>query len=499
MGLRGKGTEVPGREPEALPCASMSRRDFLKAAGIAGAAVGVGAGLGGLLAACGGETTTSAAGVTTTAGATSTEATTATTAGTTTSASASAEMGREVKIGLVFPETGALAAFGIADNWFTKVVKTVVGDGMVLGDSKKHLITVLARDCQSDSNRSAQVAGDLIQNDKVDILLGSVTPDITNSAADQAEAMQTPFLSTACPWNAFVFGRGADLKTPFKWTYGCLMGSEQMMYSLVATFDQIPNNKKVAFITANSADGNAWLDEKTGAPVALKKYGYELAFTSRYTVGAEDYTGDISKFRKAGCDVLTGAMITPDFINLWKQCLQQGFNPKVPSIGLAIAIPEAQKGLGASGVNLLTEQGWNSSYPFTDPLTGWTCQQMAEEYEKDTGFQRTNALGNITKFAMAFDALKRAKDVDNKETIIDAIKTMKMETALGPIDFTKPVDADPAAVDSYRPHPNVCKPVYTGGQWQKDPEGKWPAVEVVVSNPCAPQVKVNPVVQYVYS
>ncbi len=47
---------------------SVSRREFLKIAGVAGAAVGAGAGLGGLLAACGAEeTTTTTAGPTTTA------------------------------------------------------------------------------------------------------------------------------------------------------------------------------------------------------------------------------------------------------------------------------------------------------------------------------------------------------------------------------------------------------------------------------------------------
>ena len=47
----------------------VSRRDFLKMAGVAGAAVGLGAGLGGVVAACGGaeETTTTAAPTATTA------------------------------------------------------------------------------------------------------------------------------------------------------------------------------------------------------------------------------------------------------------------------------------------------------------------------------------------------------------------------------------------------------------------------------------------------
>jgi hypothetical protein len=73
-----------------------SRREFLKIAGIAGAAVGLGTGLGGLVTACGEETTTTTGGVTTTAGVTST-------AGATTTVSTAAATSRPVKIGLTTP------------------------------------------------------------------------------------------------------------------------------------------------------------------------------------------------------------------------------------------------------------------------------------------------------------------------------------------------------------------------------------------------------------
>src|SRR3990172_10136201 len=74
----------------------VSRREFLKIAGIAGAAIGVGAGLGGLVAACGGG-----GAATTTAGPTTTGGATTTTAGATTTVSTEAEMGPEIKIGFV--------------------------------------------------------------------------------------------------------------------------------------------------------------------------------------------------------------------------------------------------------------------------------------------------------------------------------------------------------------------------------------------------------------
>ena len=105
----------------------------------------MGAGLGGLLAACAG---TEESPTTTTAAATSTTAVaeTPTSAGggeTTTSASTSAEMGDEVKAGYVTSVTGNMAAFGAAATWHIDYFnKNVWKDGLVTGDGKKHKFTV---------------------------------------------------------------------------------------------------------------------------------------------------------------------------------------------------------------------------------------------------------------------------------------------------------------------------------------------------------------------
>lgn len=155
----------------------VSRREFLRIAGIAGATIGVGGGVGGLIAACGGgTTTTSAAGSTTTAGAASTTSasaptTTSASAPTTSSASAAAEMGREIKLGFPTPLTGAIATFGVPDKYITNRWQEFVGDGLLCGDGKKHPMNFILRDTQSDSNRAAQVTGELITADKVNMVI----------------------------------------------------------------------------------------------------------------------------------------------------------------------------------------------------------------------------------------------------------------------------------------------------------------------------------------
>ena len=464
---------------------ALSRREFLKLAGVAGAAIGVGAGIGGLVAACGEEETAT----TTTASPTTTsESNTASTAAvSTTTVSTAAEMGREVKIGVVTPQTGPLAVFGIADIWSAELAKKTIGDGLVLGDGKMHPVSIMFRDTQSDSNRAAQVAGDMISNDKVDILTASGSPDTVNPAADQAEAMETPFISVFCPWAAFVFARGGSFEKPFKWTYGQLLGLEQVCAGMVDVFEKTPNNKKVAFLAPNNADGQAWLDPNTGAPPFLEAAGYTIVAPGLFTPGSEDFTAQISEFKKQGCEVLTGATFTPDFTNFWKQSLQQGFKPPVASMALALGFPQAAEAVGPTVYGLVGPDGsWHPTFPFTDSLTGMTCQELADDYEQATDSQWTGAIGGHAKISWAVDVITRAADPDDKQTILAAITSSKLETVLGPIDMTKPVDQNPGDPAGTRPHPNITKPIMTGQQWVKGE--KWPYETVVVSNVLAPAV-----------
>jgi hypothetical protein len=139
---------------------SVSRRDFLKLAGVAGVTVGAAGGLGGLLAACGTKeesSTTTTAGTTTTAAGGGATTTTAAAGGeTTTSVSASAEEGREVKIGFVSPLTGNISNFGVPDKYCVSRAEEALKDGLICGDGKKHKVTIVLKDSQSDTNRAAR-------------------------------------------------------------------------------------------------------------------------------------------------------------------------------------------------------------------------------------------------------------------------------------------------------------------------------------------------------
>lgn len=473
------------KSPEILGTGAVSRREFLKMAGVAGAAIGAGAGLGGILAACGEEEATSTTAVTT--GPTTTMA-----PASTTSVSAGPEMGREIKIGLVSAKTGALASFAVADEWWVAHAKAAVPDGIVCGDGKQHTFNIIQRDSQSDSNRAAQVAADLATNDKVDMLMASGSPDTANPVADQAEALAVPCLCNWVPWQPFFFNRGGTPDNPFKWTFAHAIGVEDIFSNFIAMWDQIPTNKVVGMFFANDADGQAFTDPNTGFPPIAEAAGYTAIFPGLYTVGTEDFTAEISEFKKEGCEISCAVITPPDYSNYWKQCVQQGFNPKLDTVGKALLFPQTAESVGSITYNATVELAWHPSYPFADSITGMTCQEMADDFEDKTGEQWTGPLTQYAKFEWAVDAYKRS-DPEDKESVVAAIASTNMVTCLGPIDFTVPEDM----TDPLNRHPvyNCIKSPSGGGQWVKGT--KYDFDLITVSNANSPDIPVLAEVQEV--
>jgi branched-chain amino acid transport system substrate-binding protein len=187
--------------------------------------------------------------------------------------------------------------------------------------------------------------------------------------------------------------------------------------------------------------------------------------------------------------------IPPDFTNFWKQASQQGWKPKLATYAKALLFPQSIEALGVIGAGLTTEVWWTPKHPFKSSLTGETTQQFADEFTKRTKLQWTQPLLHFIIFEMAVDALKRATDVDDKEAILAAVKTTKLDTIGGPIDFTAPVEpvGPPWKTGPRHIVENVYKTPLVGGQWRKGTT--YPFELTIVSNAAASIIPVQDKVQ----
>lgn len=464
----------------------VSRREFLKIAGVTGVALGAAAGMGGILAACGEEaaTTTTAAASATTAAA---QTTTTAAAASTTTVSAAAETGREIKLGFCTPQTGPLASFGVPDDYCVGRWREAIGEGMVLGDGKMHPISVEVQDTQSDSNRASQVAGDLINNTNVDLMMVASTPETVKPTVDQCEAFGVPVVSTDCPWQTYL---GKSFENGYKWSYHVFFGGEDLCAVTLEAFNQVPSNKVVGGIFSNEASGNFF--REVLPPYLEANGGYTVEVGDTVQLGTEDYTAVIAAFKRAGAELLTGNMYPPDFTNFYKQAIQQAWQPKVPFCSKATLFPQSVDALGEVGNGVMKELWWHRTFPFKSSLSGETCAELADDFEAKTGKQQTSPLLHYVVGEMAVYALKNATDPTNKDSILAAVETMKVDTIVGSIDFTAPIltPLGPKNTDFPAGPGHKRKNVYdhglAGAQWIMTPGSKFAFTEVVTGNAAAP-------------
>jgi branched-chain amino acid transport system substrate-binding protein len=359
-----------------------------------------------------------------------------------------------IKIGFVTPASGPLAGFAEADAFILDGIKAKIGKGIV-NNGKTIPVEIIVKDTQSNANRAAEVASELILKDKVTLITGISTPDTTNPVADQAEANEVPCITTNCPWQPYFFGRKGNPAKGFDYTYHFFWGLEDVIGSFLNLWDGIPTNKVVGGLFPNDADGNAWGDKKLGLPTPLAKAGYNLIDPGRYTQLSNDFTAQISAFKKAGAEIVTGVMIPPDFATFWAQAAQQGFKPKIVTVGKALLFPSVLESLGDRGNGLTTEIWWTPSHPFKSSLTGQSAKQLADAWTASSKKQWTQPLGFVhALFEVVIDTLQRSKDLNDPKSIVQAIAATNLNTIVGPVKWPGPVK-------------NVSKTPLVAGQWVK--------------------------------
>lgn len=386
-----------------------------------------------------------------------------------------------LKLGYVSPQTGPLAAFGEADSF-------VIDNFLAVAKSKGLNYEIVVKDSQSNPNRAAEVAKQLIVDDEVNLVLVASTPETTNPVATTCEAEGMPCISTVAPWQPWFIGQQGNPGDPASWkpfdyAYHFFWGLEDVIAVFTNMWAQVETNRKVGGLFPNDGDGNAWGDKVVGFPPVLEKMGYSLNDPGRYQNMTDDFSAQINAFKAGECEIITGVVIPPDFTTFWNQAKQQGFVPKVASIGKALLFPQAVEALGTAGHNLSSEVWWSPSHPFKSSLTGESSAAVASAFTKATGRPWTQPIGFAhALFELAVDALSRAEDPTDGDAVAAAIAATKLDTLVGTVAWGG------EGLPSFAAK-NVAKTPLVGGQWRLKDGGGYDLV--ITDNKTAPSIPVG--------
>ena len=445
----------------------VSRRTLFRAAGVGAAIVGGGS----LLEAC-------SSGIQGAANSTSTTAT----------SSSGATSGKEITIGWIHPRTGSLAGFGYADDWVRQQVmaSSAYKNGIKVGGST-YTVTVKSYDTQSSVTRAGTLAKQAIQQDNVDLLFASSTPETVNAVSSEAETLGTPLICSNIPWESWYINLGGNPLKPTlkpKYTIMYFLGAEHLALAFIPMWNRIGaqygNNHKVAAAFPNDSDGNAF---RAVFPPILKAAGYDIDMSSAYGDGLTNYTSMISQFKSAGDDFFTNVPLPPDFATMWTQSLQQGFKPKLATVAKVLLFPTDAYAMGSKVYNIATDAWWVPSLPWHSSLTGQTCPELADLFTSDGLGQPNQNISNYTLFEIAHQALTSVNDPHSHEEVAAALYQVNLpEAVAGPLNYT-------SANAKTNPAPGVAITPPVGIQWQK---GTTYALEAkVVDNTLQPLAKIT--------
>lgn len=392
-----------------------------------------------------------------------------------------AKSDKTIKIGYVSPLTGQMSQFGETDQYSLQWIRGLLAKGLKI-NGQTYSVEILVRDAQSDQNRAAELAGELIQNQDVQLIIPASTTDVDLPVAEQAELFGTPCVSTTAPWQAVIMPRGGANKT-FEWTYHFFWGLGEIITTYVNVWDSVKTNRKVGLILPQNTDGQVWGDKKIGMPPLMRARGFEVIEPSHYELRTNDFSAQIAAFRDARCDVLGGLVFPADLRTLVSQCAQQNFKPPVVTIAAGLLFPSNVEAIGPLATGMSTEVWWTPAFPYKSSLTGQTSAEIAAAWEKSTGKEWTQPLGySHAIWEVVVDILKRSADPLSRTANRDSLKTTSLDTLVGKVKFGN------------GPHPNVSLTPILGGQWVKG--SKWPfdlkVIETSLYPIIPPQGKLEP-------
>ncbi len=320
-----------------------------------------------------------------------------------------------IKIGVAFPMTGGIAAFGQMTLNGVKVAEELYPT--VLG--KK--IQLIIADNRSDKTEAANVVSRLIDYNHVVAIIGEIASSHSLAGGAIAEEKHVPLLSPASTNPLVTQGKHYVFRA-------CFIDPFQGHVAAVFAYKHLNARTAVVFtdVVQDYSVGLANFFIKDFSAMGGKVY------REYYQSGDQDFTAQLTDALNKHPDVLYVPGYYPEIALMARQARQLGYNGPILA-GDGAEAPELVK-IGGSAVNgVYYTSHFNAQNPFTK--VGKEFVKKYEEMYKEAP-SALAALG-FDSYLLLRDAIKRARSTD-PEKIAEALRETKhFEGATGYITIDK--------------------------------------------------------------
>jgi ABC-type branched-subunit amino acid transport system substrate-binding protein len=232
----------------------------------------------------------------------------------------------EIKIGALAPLSGVLAPLGEAMKQGADLAAEVLN---AQGGMNGRQVVLIWEDDKGDPETAAERARKLIEQDKVELMLGSIASSSTVAVLPVVERAKIPFMYVIdgeVKTNSTV-----DQTQVSPYVFGNALTPTQM-WSAVADILLEEGGNKFYFL------GNDYLYSRLVAEVGidiLKAKGAEVVGDDYVPMGTTDFSLVIGKIEASGADVVWNTTVGTDAISFARQAHQFGLYDKAMVTGLS--------------------------------------------------------------------------------------------------------------------------------------------------------------------
>ena len=269
-------------------------------------------------------------------------------------------------------------------------------------------------DDQSVGATGARLYERLINEDKVDIIMGPYGTAITVPASNIAERYKMPMI---CPETADV----AMFRRGFNYIFQGLGPVQTYLYGVL----QIAKDhklKKLAVIGPDTAFAHSLA---AAVPEVARGFGQSIDYAEFYPANASDFSSVIEKVKAANPDVLLAMAFPNDSIGVLRALKQANYAPKMFYEAVGASDPRYVDSAGKDVDGIFSVTAWDPDQK--GAVNANFIKDYRAEFHRDPDY---HAASNFAALDVLAAAVKRAGSLDH-DKLREAIATVSAHTLLG--------------------------------------------------------------------
>jgi branched-chain amino acid transport system substrate-binding protein len=335
-----------------------------------------------------------------------------------------------IKFGAAMSVTGGLAAEAkTAKDGYDFIAAAINKKGGIPVGKKHYQVKIVYYDDASDANTSVQLYEKLINEDKVNFLLGPYSSGVTQATSAVAEKYKIPMV-VAHAASPAIYDQG------FKYVFGTLntVGQYTLPFLQMLKAIKVHPPKTVAIMNENNLFNQSFANS---AEATAKKLGFSVVYKQAFPNPTSDFSPLLTAAAAKKPDIMIVGGYTLGMIGLVRQAAQLHLSIPAMLFALGPTVPGFLPSVGRDGEYMMEPIQWAANFNPTihDEIFGWTAKAFSKAFYKAMGYLPDyHPPQSAAALEVYYKAISQVGSLD-RQKVRNAIAKMHLRSFYGNVCF----------------------------------------------------------------